>query len=114
MRDGACGVERVLTAAGLHSEARDISAPVLRWRRPERKAGLFHTTGAIAVDLESHLVAQAAARAGRPFLILRAIADPASRSLPPAAVNGLDSDGNPALGPHLGVGSRDIPIKSRR
>lgn len=62
------------------------------------KSAAFHRTGAVAVDLESHLVAQAASRAGRPFLILRAIADPAERCLPEAALHGLDDTGAPALG----------------
>lgn len=65
---------------------------------PARKAALFRATQAVAVDLESHIVARAAARAGKPFVVLRAIADPAARALPPAAVNGLRADGKPALG----------------
>lgn len=62
------------------------------------KRAAHHSTGAVAVDLESHIVAQAAARAGRAFIVLRAIADPAERSLPEAAVQGLDESGAPALG----------------
>jgi adenosylhomocysteine nucleosidase len=61
------------------------------------KRAAFRHSGAVAVDLESHLVAQAASRAFRPFIILRAIADPAERSLPKAAVQGLDESGAPAL-----------------
>jgi hopanoid-associated phosphorylase len=67
-----------------------------------RKRALFRSSGAVAVDLESHVVARAAARAGRPFLVLRAVADPGSRGLPPAAVVGLDAAGRPALGRVLG------------
>src|SRR5262249_35419356 len=43
-------------------------------------------TGAVAVDLESVVVARAAAALGIPFIVLRAIADPATRALPPAAL----------------------------
>jgi adenosylhomocysteine nucleosidase len=65
------------------------------------KAQARRTTGAVAVDLESHLVAGAAAAAGLPFVVLRAIADPAARGLPPAALVGLAPDGSPALLPVL-------------
>jgi len=65
---------------------------------PSRKAALNRQTGAIAVDLESHLVADAAAAAGLPFAVLRAVADPAERALPAAALIGLDAAGRPALG----------------
>lgn len=53
------------------------------------KQGLHASTGAMAVDMES----QAVAGAGLPFAVLRAIADPADRSLPPAALVGLKADG---------------------
>jgi hopanoid-associated phosphorylase len=91
-------VMQAFAAKRLESEARDLFGADLAVASAARKATLFHATGAIAVDLESHLVAREAARAGRPFLVLRAIADPATRNLPPAAVNGLDASGNPALG----------------
>lgn len=54
---------------------------------PEQKAELFYNTGATAVDMESAAVGQAAARAGVPFLIIRAIVDPQSMSIPSAAVH---------------------------
>jgi hopanoid-associated phosphorylase len=62
------------------------------------KRQAWQQTGAIAVDLESVVVARAAAALGIPFVVLRAIADPASRELPPAALVPLDDDGNPAIG----------------
>jgi hopanoid-associated phosphorylase len=58
----------------------------------------WRETKAIAVDLESVVVARAAAALGIPFVVLRAIADPASRELPPAALVPLEHDGTPALG----------------
>jgi adenosylhomocysteine nucleosidase len=67
-----------------------------------RKAALFRESGAIAVDLESHLVAQAALAAGIPFVVLRVVADAAGRGLPAAALVGLDAAGEPALGVVLG------------
>ena len=57
------------------------------------KASLRRTSGAAAVDMESHAVAAVAAAAGLPFLVIRAIADPAGRALPPAALAGLSPDG---------------------
>ncbi len=62
------------------------------------KAALHARTGAVAVDLESAVVALAAAQAGLPYLVLRAIADPASRDLPTAARIRLKPDGAPDLG----------------
>lgn len=94
-------VASVLAAAGARAEEGDILGASEPAASPLRKAALFAETGAVAVDLESHLVARVAAAAKRPFLVLRAVADPASRALPPAAVNGLDEQGVPALGPVL-------------
>jgi len=50
-------------------------------------------TGASAVDLESGAVARVAARHRLPFAVLRAVCDPAQRSLPPAALAALNSEG---------------------
>ena len=55
-------------------------------------------TGAIAVDLESDIVARIATSAGIPFVVMRAIADTASLTLPPAALLDLSPDGAPKLG----------------
>jgi adenosylhomocysteine nucleosidase len=61
------------------------------------KERAWRDTGALAVDLESAIVARTAAAAGIPFLVLRAIADPATRALPPAALIPLLPDGTPSL-----------------
>ena len=68
---------------------------VIATKADKRRA--WQQTGAIAVDLESIVVARAAAALGIPFVVLRAIADPASRELPPAALVPLADDGKPAL-----------------
>ncbi len=65
------------------------------------KAWLHRDSGAAVVDLESAAVARAAAEAGLPFGVLRAVADPAAHGLPPAALVGLDAEGRPAIGPVL-------------
>jgi adenosylhomocysteine nucleosidase len=54
-------------------------------------------TGALAVDLESAIVANAAEAARIPFLVLRAIADPATRELPPAALLAFSGEKNTVL-----------------
>jgi adenosylhomocysteine nucleosidase len=62
------------------------------------KRRAWQETGAIAVDLESVVVARAGAALGIPFIVLRAIADTAARDLPPAALVPLKADGNPDIG----------------
>jgi hopanoid-associated phosphorylase len=87
-----------LRAAGLRLDDGDLLGAREAAASPARKAELYRVTGAAAIDLESHLVAQAAARAGRPFLVLRAVSDSATQALPDAAVRGLAANGKPALG----------------
>ncbi len=57
------------------------------------KQRLSSQTGASAVDLESGAVARVAQRHRLPFAVLRAVCDPAQRSLPPAALAALDAGG---------------------
>jgi hopanoid-associated phosphorylase len=57
------------------------------------KAALFASTGALAVDMESHLAARAAERHGLPFVAARTISDAADRALPKAAQAGMRPDG---------------------
>lgn len=63
------------------------------------KALLFERTGAAAVDMESHAAASVAAEAKLPFLVVRAIADPADRAIPRAAMAGLDGEGRALILP---------------
>jgi adenosylhomocysteine nucleosidase len=58
-----------------------------------QKALLHRTTGAVAVDMESHIVARVARRHHLPFAVARVVSDAAHRSLPPAARVGMKSDG---------------------
>ncbi len=57
------------------------------------KLRLREATGAMAVDMESHIVAEAAARHGLPFAVARAISDASDRALPRAAQAGMAPDG---------------------
>jgi len=62
------------------------------------KRFLYERTGALAVDMESHVAARVAERKGLPFAALRVISDPAEDDLPPAALVGMRPDGGMALG----------------
>jgi hopanoid-associated phosphorylase len=57
------------------------------------KARLWEEGGALAVDMESHAAALAARRLGLPFAAVRVVLDPAWRSLPPCALEGMRADG---------------------
>ena len=61
--------------------------------RPDQKYALRRRDGTIAVDNESHVVAEIAARKRIPFAIARVVLDPAWRALPPAALEPLNPDG---------------------
>jgi nucleoside phosphorylase len=60
----------------------------------EHKSTLFlRTRGAIAIDMESHVLAEAATRHELPFLAVRVILDSANHRLPPAAIVSIRSTG---------------------
>ena len=58
------------------------------------KAALHAATGALAVDMESHIAARVAQRHGLPFAAARTISDGADRALPSAAQAGMKPDGD--------------------
>jgi len=58
-----------------------------------QKASLHRTTGAVAVDMESHIVARVARRHRLPFAAARVISDAAHHNLPPATRVGMRLDG---------------------
>ena len=62
------------------------------------KAALHAATGALAVDMETHIAARVAARHDLPFAAIRTISDTAAETLPPAALVGMNPDGSMALG----------------
>lgn len=57
------------------------------------KAELHRTTGALAVDMESHVAMCVAQRHRLPFAAARVVCDPAHRTLPPAARVAMRPDG---------------------
>jgi adenosylhomocysteine nucleosidase len=75
----------------------------LGWNRavasPEEKWRLSQETGASSVDMESGAVAQVAFAAGVPFAVMRAICDPAHRTVPHAALVALNAAGGLAVIP---------------
>jgi adenosylhomocysteine nucleosidase len=95
-----------LAMLGVSFDERDILGRDTIAASADDKLSLHRNTGAAAVDLESHAAARAARNAGAPdagapFAVLRAVADPAHLALPPAALVGLDGEGNAALLPVL-------------
>jgi adenosylhomocysteine nucleosidase len=75
VRGGLAGVEEVIAAKAC-------------------KAALWSETGASAVDMESHIAAAYAAKAGIPFAALRVISDPAHRALPELAKTAVKPNGD--------------------
>ncbi len=59
----------------------------------DEKQALFGKTGARAVDMESHGIALATHAAGALVLVVRAVADPAERNVPKAALTAVGDDG---------------------
>ena len=64
------------------------------------KADLRRASGAAAVDMESLIAGQYALKQRIPFVILRAVADPAERDLPPVV--------STAVGPDGGINARAV------
>jgi adenosylhomocysteine nucleosidase len=71
------------------------SAPV---GDPCDKRALHVNTGAIAVDMESHVVATVGAAHGLPVAAMRVITDPAERALPASAVAAMRPNGTTNIG----------------
>ena len=94
VRGGLAGVERVLAAKAC-------------------KAALRSETGASAVDMESHIAAAYAAKAGIPFAALRVISDPATRALPELAKTAVKPNGDIDLRKVLrGVARNPLTLRS--
>ncbi len=85
-------------AAGLRTMGGNLVGSPRVVGSPRHKRRLHESAGAVAVDMESHAVALAAEAAGVPFLVIRAIADPAGRSLPSAVIGTIGPDGRERWG----------------
>jgi hopanoid-associated phosphorylase len=74
-----------------------VHGPILGVRAPiahsAEKRALYEQTGAIAVDMESQVVAHAAERHGVPLAAIRVVIDPVERTIPRSALAGARPDG---------------------
>jgi len=66
------------------------------------KARIFAATGALAADMESYGVAEAASAAGLPFASVRVVADTAGEEVPDIALQAMSPDGRLKLADTLG------------
>lgn len=85
-------------------------------REARDKETIFENAGAVAADMESGAVAAVAARAGLPFLAVRAVADRARDGLPALVTTAVRPDGRAAVGRVLAALARspgDIPATLR-
>ena len=79
---------------------------------PDQKTGLFQSSGAAIVDMESHRLAMVAAETNLPFYVLRAVSDEAGQAIPASALSAVnDQGGTRALSVILGLMGRpgDLP-----
>ena len=73
---------RTAEQAGLPVKAGSfVTAPRILWHRAEKQA-MAKMTGAIGLDMESAVLAEAAAEANVPFAIIRSVSDLVDESLP--------------------------------
>jgi len=91
---------RVALAAALpHAHQGAVAGSDVILDTADAKATLFaNAGGALAADMESHVVARFAAWRRVPLAALRVISDSADQSLPPAALNAMNPDGSVSLG----------------
>ena len=93
-------VRRIVEGLGVKARLGTICGSDVMVADAAAKAALHEATGALAVDMESHVAARVAAAHGLPFAALRVMSDDANRTLPQAALAGMRPDGGMNL---LGV-----------
>lgn len=98
--DAPCDALWVEALRGLLPQARVgmIHADGQLLSQTQDKAARAGASAAIAVDMESHIVAEVAVKLGLPFAILRCVSDEAGAPLPPAVQVMMGADGALALG----------------
>jgi adenosylhomocysteine nucleosidase len=79
-----------MIGGAIHAPILGVDSPVAE---PGKKRELHRTTGAAAVDMESHVAARVAAAHKLAFAAVRVIVDPAHRAVPPAALISMRPDG---------------------
>jgi hopanoid-associated phosphorylase len=94
--------------AGALSEAR--SGPLAGVDSPVTsvadKAALHEASGALAADMESHVVARVAQQHELPFVVARVVIDPAARAVPASALAAVDEAGQTVIAPLLAALAR--------
>ena len=96
-------MEAVGNAAGRRAMPRhisfgDIAGSDIPLATAKEKRMLHERTGAVAVDMESHVAARIAAEHRIPFAAFRVVTDPSERALPPAALVATHPEGTVAFG----------------
>jgi len=119
VQPGTCVVGSAILSEGIRyvtdeSWARDITrripsavcgtilgvyAPVTN---PIERHNLFRRTGAVAEDMESHIVASVAKARGLPVGVIRVIANPAARILPTGALKAMRPNGTISVASVIG------------
>lgn len=89
-------------AAALNAARGDLAHAPAILANPMDKAGLYGMTRALAADMESYGVGEAALAAGLPFAAIRVIADTADDHVPEIALHAMAEDGSLKLGETLG------------
>ena len=79
-----------LIPGSVHGAILGVREPVAHAAEKRR---LHERTGALAVDMESHVVARAAGRHRVPFAAIRVVVDPVGRTIPRSALAGARADG---------------------
>ena len=86
-------VERLRSSAALSVRVARVAGNDEPPPSANAKRQAFQTTIAAAMDTESHAVAEVAAAAGLPLLVVRAVAEPAEAARPPFAFAATGADG---------------------
>jgi hypothetical protein len=84
---------RMIPGAG-YSPIAGVPSPMTSF---EQRRDFHATTGAVAADMESQIVARIAAEFKIPFAVCRVVLNPAHRILPKAALIKIGPDGRPRL-----------------
>jgi hopanoid-associated phosphorylase len=84
---------RRMLAALPEARHADLAAADRAIQLPSEKRALHARTGAVAVDMESHIAGRMARERGLPFAALRVVVDPAEQAVPKAALAGQHADG---------------------
>jgi adenosylhomocysteine nucleosidase len=105
-----------LGASGLNLRVARVAGADEALTSAGAKRRAFQTTVAAALDTESHAVAEVAAAAGLPLLVVRAVAEPAETMRPAVACAATGADGRPrnlAMVGHLVTRPWQIPAAWR-